>query len=86
MHITKTKKIRKAIDNGEITCGVFRDLQKASDTVDHEILSKLEYYGICGVPLQWFKTFLTHNTHTFPSKVLYQKLTLMIMAYHKAWF
>ena len=51
MHITKTKKIRKAIDNGEITCGVFRDLQKASDTVDHEILSKLEYYGICGVPL-----------------------------------
>ena len=29
-----TEKIKKAIDNGEITC---HDLQKAFDTVDHEI-------------------------------------------------
>ena len=58
--ITITEKIRKAIDNGEITCGVFLDLQKAFDTVDHEILlSKPEHYGICGVPVKWFKTFLT---------------------------
>ena len=34
--ITITEKIRKAIDNGEITFGVFLDLQKAFDTVDHE--------------------------------------------------
>ena len=60
--ITITEKIRKAIDNGEITCGVFLDLQKAFDTVDHEILlSKLEHYGIRGVPLKWFKTFLTQQ-------------------------
>ena len=60
--ITITEKIRKAIDNGEITCGVFLDLQKAFDTVDHEILlSKLEHYGIRGVPLKWFKTFLTQR-------------------------
>ena len=44
--ITITEKIRKAIDNGEITCSVFLDLQKAFDAVDHEILlSKLEHYG-----------------------------------------
>ena len=60
--ITITEKIRKAIDNGEITCSVFLDLQKAFDTVDHEILlSKLEHYGIRGVPLKWFKTFLTQR-------------------------
>ena len=59
--ITITEKIRKAIDNGEITCGVFLDLQKAFDTVDHEIfLSKLEH-SICGVPLKWFKIFITQQ-------------------------
>ena len=57
-----TEKIRRAIDNEEITCGVFLDLQKAFDTVDHEILlPKLEHYGIHGVPLKWFKTFLTQQ-------------------------
>ena len=34
--ITITEKLTKAIDTGEITYGVFLDLQKASDTVDHE--------------------------------------------------
>ena len=59
---TFNEKIRKAIDNGEIACGVFLDLRKASDTVDPEILlSKLEHYGIFGVSLQWFKTFLTQQ-------------------------
>ena len=33
--ITITEKIRKAIDYGEITCGVFLDLIKAFDTIDH---------------------------------------------------
>ena len=60
--ITITEKIRRAIDNEEITCGVFLDLQKAFDTVDHKILlSKLEHCGIRGVPFKWFKTFLTQR-------------------------
>ena len=60
--IAITEKIRKAIDNGEITRGVFLDLQKTFDTVDHEILlSKSEHYGIRGVPLKWFKSFLTQR-------------------------
>ena len=60
--ITITEKLRKAIDNGEIIWGVFLDLQKAFDTVDHEILiSKLELYGTPGVPLHWLKTFLTQR-------------------------
>ena len=58
--ITITEKITRAIDNGEITCVVFLDFQKAFDSVYHEILlSKLEQYGICRVPLKWFKAFLT---------------------------
>ena len=36
--INKTENIRKALDDRNIGCGVFVDLQKAFDTVDHQIL------------------------------------------------
>ena len=45
--INITKNIREALDEGNISCGVFVDLQKAFDTVDHKILlAKLNHYGI----------------------------------------
>ena len=44
-----TDTIKEAIDNKMFACGVFIDLQKAFDTVNHKILlKKLEYYGILG--------------------------------------
>ena len=55
-----TEKIRKAVDDNNFACGVFVDLQKAFDTVNHQILlDKLKYYGIRGTPLSWFATFFT---------------------------
>ena len=36
--INITENIRKALDDGNIGCGVFVDLRKAFDTVDHQIL------------------------------------------------
>ena len=57
--INITENIRKALDDGNIGCGVFVDLQKAFDTVDHQILSaKLNHYGIRGVSNDWFKFYM----------------------------
>ena len=53
-------KIASAIDQHETTVGVFLDLSKAFDTLDHHILfAKLEHYGIRDVALQWFKSYFS---------------------------
>ena len=45
--INITENIRKALDDGNIGCGIFVDLQKAFETVDHQILlAKLNHYRI----------------------------------------
>ena len=42
--INIVERIRESLDVGKFACGVFVDLQKAFDTVDHEILlSKLDH-------------------------------------------
>ena len=55
-------KITKAIDQGTYTVGIFLDLSKAFDTINHNILvSKLEHYGIRGVAKKWFENYLCNR-------------------------
>ena len=62
---TITEKIRNAIDKNQYVCGVFLDFQKAFDTVNHRILlSKLEYYGIRGIPHDIIKHLNQHTWYT----------------------
>ena len=57
-----TEKIRESIDKGKFGCGIFIDLKKAFDTVNHKILLlKLEHYGIRGNTLKWFESYLTNR-------------------------
>ena len=61
--INIVERIRKSLDKGEFACGVFVDLQKAFETVDHEILlSKLDHYGIRGIANDWFRSYLSNRS------------------------
>ena len=54
--INITENIGKALDDGNIVCGVFVGLQVAFDTVEYQILlAKLNHCWIRGVSNDWFK-------------------------------
>ena len=58
--IELSDKIAEAMDNKKHMMGIFIDLSKAFDTLNHSIsLQKLSNYGIRGVANDWFKNYLT---------------------------
>ena len=62
--IEMVDKISAAIDVNDYSVGLFIDLSKAFDTLDHKILfNKLYHYGIRRVALDWFKSYFKNCTH-----------------------
>ena len=56
------EKIRDNLDKKTFSCGVFIDLEKAFDTVNHNILlQKLQFYGILGKNISWFTSYLNNR-------------------------
>ena len=54
--------VLKGFQQNEFTLGVFLDLSKASDTLDHQILlDKLCKYSIRGTALNWFASYLSNR-------------------------
>lgn len=55
--------VYKRLDDGGACLGVFVDLSKAFDLVDHRLLlNKLCRLGIRGIPNEWMKSYLTHRS------------------------
>ena len=53
-------KLINANEAKNTSCSIFLDFSKAFDTVNHDILlRKLEYYGIRGTQLEWFRSYLS---------------------------
>ena len=58
------ERIYRALNNSEYVISTFVDLRKAFDAVNHRILlDKLFKYGVRGLPLQWFASYLRDREH-----------------------
>ena len=56
-------KVTNELDNHHYSIGVFLDLSKAFDTIDHGILiGKLQHYGIRGVAANWIHNYLSNRS------------------------
>ena len=62
-YLTLSVEFNQNMDAGAFSCGVFIDLKKAFDTVDHSILiHKLDFYGFRGIINVWFRSYLQDRT------------------------
>ena len=60
--------INKSFEDKEYTLGVFLNLSKAFDTIDHSILlAKLNHFGVRGVANEWFRSYL--NDHLVQTEI-----------------
>ena len=56
-------RITTKLNNNEVPFSIFLNLSKAIDTLDHNtLLCKLNHYGIEGVPLKLYESYLSNRT------------------------
>jgi hypothetical protein len=55
--------IQKTLDSKQLACGIFIDLSKAFDIINHKLLlAKVEPYGLRGLVHAWMRSYLADRT------------------------
>ena len=77
-----TNKIMTGFDSGLLTGMVLIDLQKAFDTIDHDIvLIKMKYIGFSSETIKWFKSYLTKRSFIVSIDKFYSNLLILFLIY-----
>jgi hypothetical protein len=68
--------VQEALDKQRKAIGIFLDLSKAYDVINHEtILDKLDSYGVRGTINNWFKSYLSRRTQVMEISYLNKENT-----------
>ena len=82
--LSAVESIQSHLDKNKFYAGVFVDLKKAFDTVDHHILlQKHEHYGIRGVPNEWFSSYLRKEDNLSQLAMFLQPLRNCLLVFPK---
>ena len=66
-----------------MSLGVFLDLSKAFDSINHDILlHKLIFYGIRGISNMWFSSYLTNRKQYIELNDEKSSLKTLLAEYH----
>ena len=85
--VNPIESMKKYMDNDNYVCSVFIHLQKAFDTIDHQILvQKLYHYGIRGLAHNWFRLYLSNQQQFTFFRIIVNQMWSTSMIYIRTTF
>ena len=92
--ISLTESIKNFLDNKKLGRGIFLDLQKAFDTVNHQILLKKLHHSSSSffnkllhrrdTPLAWFTSYFSNRSQYVSVVATTPVIAILPVVYHKA--
>jgi len=78
------EEISDGIERNKFVLGIFIDLQKAFDTIDHQLLiKKMEDYGIRGIAKKWLESYLVRGDRLLRSININQGFWILCVEYRR---